>query len=145
DQKHAQKIVFADGRRTELASVSPTVAQPRESKDEEVKAVNVLSKLRDIADPVGETLPRGVSAAIGKNRGNITPIRPPAATKQQEQLVFQGGASSGASGVYLTTQGHVSADGQFMRLSINPVFQPQAIGNGRPQLDVPLIPGIAGR
>jgi hypothetical protein len=35
----------------------------------------------------------------------------------------------------------MSADGQYMRLSVNPVFEPSAMSHGRPQFELPLIPG----
>jgi hypothetical protein len=144
DQQHSLKIVLANGRRTDLAQVVATGGKIRESKDNQVKGENVISKLRSIADPIGDRAPRGVSAAISRYKGAPATITLPPAKSQQDQLVFQSGASSNAGGVYLTTQGHVSADGQFLRLSVNPVFHPAAMGGGRPQFDVPMIPGASG-
>jgi tetratricopeptide (TPR) repeat protein len=145
DRKHSLKIVLANGRRVDMAQVPATAA--RESKVDDVKSEHVLTKLRQIADPVGDSLPRGVAGAIsryGHSPANL-PLPPIPAKSQKDQLVFQDGVGSGANGVYLTTQGHVSADGRFLRLTVNPVFQPAAMNAGRPQFDVPLIPGGSGQ
>ncbi len=142
DQTFSMKIVLANGRRTDLAQVS--TALPRQSKDDAIQAESVMSKLRSIADPVGEQLPRGVAGAIGKYRTSPVVVAPPSG-KENGQLVYQGGASSDASGVYLTTQGYLSADGQSLRIRVNPVFQPGVMGSGRTQVDMPLIPGASDR
>ena len=149
DQKHSLKIVLANGRRQDLAQVNATLSQPGESKVDDIKSESVLSKLRAIADPVAGGMPRGVAGAISKyghsgaSQPTALPLVP--AKSAKDQLVLQGASSSGSNGVYLTTQGHVSADGQFLRLSVNPVFQPSAMSTGRPQFDVPLIPGGSGQ
>ena len=66
----------------------------------------------------------------------------PPKKRDQEQMVFQSGVtSSGSSGVFMTTQAMLSADGQYMRLSVQPVFQPGAMTGARTQVNVPLIPG----
>jgi tetratricopeptide (TPR) repeat protein len=144
DQTETLKITLENGRRTELAQVTPTLANLRpQPKDEEVKGNNILTKLRDMSDSVHSQLPRGIKVGSAKTKSSA-PIVPtlPTAKKQQEQMLYQDGASSSASGgVFVTTQAHLSADGQFVRVSVNPVFQSSAIAKGRPQLDMPLIPG----
>jgi hypothetical protein len=134
-------IKLANGRRTELAAVVPPVAGGQPSWEEEkVKGNNIMGKLRDMADPVHSQLPKGLALGGKTAKGGLPVL--PNAKKQNEQLVYQNGlTSSTGGGMYVTSQAHVSADGQYVRLSVNPVFQPQALSKGPPQFDIPLIPG----
>ena len=145
DQKVTHKFVLASGRRPELAQTAPTVDQPREAKDKDLQVGQAWNKLRALADPVNTsgTLPRGASAGANKGTGGL-PVVPtlPKKSSGPEQMYFQSGVtSSGSAGVYMTTQALLSADGQSMRLSVRPVFQPSAMTGARTQVDVPLIPG----
>ena len=141
DQISSMKFVLANGRRTDLAQVAPP--QARQTVDEEVKGESVLSKLRDIANPVGDRAPRGVAGhrqISGQRGGHYPPRRP---RTNPSNSCSRAGLAPAAGGVYMTTQGHLSADGQYLRLSVNPVFQPSSMGTGRPQFDLPLIPGAS--
>jgi tetratricopeptide (TPR) repeat protein len=142
DQQQTLKIKLDNGRRTELAVVAPTVAATRPSRDDDVKGADVLTKLRDMADSVHSQLPRGIGVGGATAKGRLPALPDPKKAPSQMNLVYQSTVGSAQNGgMVVTTQASVSADGQYMRLSVNPVFQPGAAGNARPKVDLPLIPG----
>jgi hypothetical protein len=102
----------------------------------------VLTKLRELADPVHGSLPRGISSGVSKGKGlqGVIPALAREGKKGPDQVLFQDGISSVGGGMTVTTQARVSADGQ-VRLSVQPVFQPGTIGSGLPRIEMPLIPG----
>jgi tetratricopeptide (TPR) repeat protein len=142
DQQSAVKFVLAGGRRKDVAQITPATLQ-QQARDEQVKNENVLTKLRALADPVHGSLPRGISSGVSKAKGlpGVIPALAKQGNKSSEQVVFQDGISSVGGGMTVTTQARMSADGQYMRLSVQPVFQPGTIGTSAPRIEMPLIPG----
>jgi tetratricopeptide (TPR) repeat protein len=144
DQQNSVKFVLAGGRRKDVAVITPASLQ-RQAKDEQVKNENVLTKLRELADPVQGSLPRGISSGVSNAKGlrGVIPALAQEDKKRQDrgQLVYQDGISGIGGGMTVTTQARVSADGQSMRLSVQPVFQPGTVGNSMPRIEMPLIPG----
>jgi tetratricopeptide (TPR) repeat protein len=143
DQTRTIKFVLATGRRKEVAQVTQPTAQASQVKNDQVKTQNVLSKLRELADPVHTAgMPRGVSAAVNKGKG-MSGVIPALAkeNKSKEVMIYQDGINSVGGGMTVTTQARVTADGQYMRLTVNPVFQAGTLTSGEPRIDLPLIPG----
>jgi hypothetical protein len=62
--------------------------------------------------------------------------------KQSDRLAYQM-AMTTMGGVGLTAHATVSEDQQSMRVSVVPNFQGLANSNGRPVVDLPLIPGAS--
>jgi tetratricopeptide (TPR) repeat protein len=135
--QHTLKIKLDSGRRTEPASVVPTVKALAGAGTEEVRGNHVLEKLRDLADSVHGQLPRGLT--VGTAKGRKAEAAAPRGKPLPEPVVFQGSVT-GAGGVQLTTQAHLAADGQSVRVSIQPVFRPAARAGGAAVV-LPLIPG----
>jgi hypothetical protein len=147
DQQSTVKFVLAGGRRKDVAQITPAGVQQRQGKDEQVKNENVLAKIRELADPVHGAMPRGISSGVSRSKGlqGVIPalVKEGKKSQQQEQVVYQDGISAVGGGMTVTTQARVSADGQYMRLSVQPVFQAGTLGSGSPRIEMPLIPGAS--
>ncbi len=142
DQAGKVKIELKDGRRTAVATVPPPGAQPapREAT-RTAKGGSAMSKLRQLAagDLSEASMPRGGTFTPGTS----APAAPPAPSRSaQPETLFQGGLGSSASGgVNLTAQVQVSRDRRELELRMEPIFQ--SVGNGRPPLNLSVIPGGA--
>jgi tetratricopeptide (TPR) repeat protein len=146
DREATVKFVLADGRRKDVAEVNSAAAQPRQTVDDQAKYENVMTKLRELADPVNRGgLPRGVSSGVSKSKGlqGIIPalVKADEKSKSKEQLIYQDGTSTVGGGMLVTTQTRISPDGQYMRLSLQPVFQPNVGAATAPRINLSLIPG----
>ncbi|HYT89767.1 MAG TPA: hypothetical protein VEL76_13750, partial [Gemmataceae bacterium] len=154
--KTSFKVNLKEGRRTEVAVVSPSSLERPSLKDEEVKERRILDRLRDIADPFYTAPPTGIRGSAGSGRGStdaIAPLSRQAALggtsgrdkerKQAEHVAFQTAiAPGGGSGVSLSATATVSPDQQYLRLSVTPMFRTSGATMPRPAAsNVPLIPG----
>jgi hypothetical protein len=138
DQRQVVQVKLTEGRRTTMATVPPP---QRTEAAEETSRRSVYDKLRELVNP-----DYSASKVIRSGGGAFTPgARLPSATdggarKQPERRVFQTSIPpQGGSGVNLAAQGRLSADQQYLRLSVTPVFQ-TASGKGA-AVNLPLIPG----
>jgi len=143
EQRQIVKVTLSEGRRTSLAVVPPPASRRAAAAEEISSGGNVYQKLRELVDPDysaarvmrGGTYSPGASLPNVRDRGTTR--------KQAEHNVFQTGIQTqqGGNGVNLAAQARLSADENYLRLSVNPVFQ-TANGQG-PAVNLPLIPGAA--
>jgi tetratricopeptide (TPR) repeat protein len=136
DQGGAFKVTLQEGRRTELAHVPPLGAQPRRAASQlQARTGSMLTKLRELAHP-------DFSAALGPQRPVVASPGNSARPRQSssEAKVYETGhAARSSSGMNLTTQLRMSADGREANLVMQPVFQ--AVNAGRTAVNLSVIPG----
>jgi tetratricopeptide (TPR) repeat protein len=135
DREHTLKVQLEGGRRTSAASIPPDAAYKRpENKDQVSQSSQIMTKLRDLADP--EFNESNSSRSWGANP------RQPLNRNQSEQVAYQTRVSPFLpNSIDLTAQAVVSADRRYVRLSVAPVFQ-TVTGLGPPvPVNIPLIPG----
>jgi von Willebrand factor type A domain len=139
------KVNLQDGRRKEVASVPPRapvqLEEPRGTGT--AQGESALGQLRDLANPsasVAKGTPQAAVAGMGRPAGTATAVRPPQRSAN-DQLLFQERVTPfNSRGVDLVAQAELTSDGQFVRLSVNPVFAPGA-GKDGPLVETPVIPG----
>lgn len=132
-----------EGRRTELAYVSPPSLRPT-SRSEKIRMVSkdVGTQLRDIADPEVTGFQRGTSIASG-----AIPIEmeAPAPSKNDgnDKILYQTRVQSFMKNAMdVTTQVVLSSDRRSMRVSVTPVFESTAnIKPGATVVNSSVIPG----
>jgi tetratricopeptide (TPR) repeat protein len=144
-EKQPVTVTLENGRRTEPAAVPPPAALelPRD-REEEARTSQVLTQLRNLADPEISSVDTGIRGGFSMYG---TPSRPQLPTRMPErssaeQLAYQTKvASPVGNSAALTTRASLTADRNFVRLSLSPLFD--TLKNGRPQAAVynPLIPG----
>lgn len=143
--KVVHTFTLEEGRRTEPAVVPPPEVQRPTTP--ETKEAHILSKLRALADPVYGAQPvvmrSGMAAPLALGRREVAQMPPPAKDLKTGSLAFQNAIPGAAySGVGLTTRAEVSSDQRHLRLSVIPNFTTlPGLSGGRPNLDLPLIPG----
>jgi hypothetical protein len=139
DREYILKVKLDGGRRKSSADIPPDSAYKRpETKEEVLKTSEVLTKLRDLADPefTGENAPR----TWGTPRGT-QPAGVPGNRKQSEQVAYQGRVSPFFNeSVDMTVQATVSADRRYVRLNVSPTFR-LVTPSTTAVFSVPLIPG----
>ena len=142
--KNAPLVVKVnEGRRTELAYVSPPSLRPT-SRSEKIRMVSkdVGTQLRDIADPEVTGFQRGTSIASG-----AIPIEmeAPAPSKNDgnDKILYQTRVQSFMKNAMdVTTQVVLSSDRRSMRVSVTPVFESTAnIKPGATVVNSSVIPG----
>ncbi|PHX63852.1 MAG: hypothetical protein CK551_03905, partial [Planctomycetaceae bacterium] len=142
--KNAPLVVKVnEGRRTELAYVSPPSLRPT-SRSEKIRMVSkdVGTQLRDIADPEVTGFQRGTSIASG-----AIPIEmeAPAPSKNDgnDKILYQTRVQSFMKNAMdVTTQVVLSSDRRSMRVSVTPVFESTAnIKPGTTVVNSSVIPG----
>ena len=142
--KNAPLVVkVAEGRRKELAYVSPPSLRPS-SRSEKIRMVSkdIGTQLRDIADPEVTGFQRGTSIASG-----AIPIEmeAPAANKNDgnDKILYQTRVQSFMKNAMdMTTQVVLSSDRRSMRVSVTPVFESTAnIKPGATVVNSSVIPG----
>jgi hypothetical protein len=140
DQKQIVKVTLAEGRRTTLAVVPPP--QRAETVEENERRSSVYEKLRQLVDPdyASAKVMRGGAYTPGAQLPTI-PERN-VRGKQPERRVFQTGLQAqGGQSVNMAAQARLSADQNYLRVSVTPVFQ--TANRQGPAVNLPLIPGGA--
>jgi hypothetical protein len=134
------KSKLEDGRRHTLASVPPashwqTVQEPLPAED----SSKVMSKLRELAFPEFAGV-QADSAPRMEGRSGTPGAQPAAAALNRNQPERVAGQLTMTSpgGFGWNARAGLSADGRYLRLSINPVFEGV---NAPPALDLSPIPG----
>ena len=145
DQNAPIKITVKDGRRTELATVSPAASRHPEAVREE-QASNTFQDLRALAQPnfYGAAGPRGGAGTPGARIPSVSSPRPARDSKSsiaptpiaQNAFIPPGGA-----GVQMTTQLRESADHRSMDVVIRPFFDAINAASNRPPINLSVIPG----
>jgi tetratricopeptide (TPR) repeat protein len=134
------KVKFDGGRRTALAVIPPPAVQQRtEAKDDPVRTVSAMEKLRDVADPYFVGSMRGLSGSAGRPAA-LTREQALAPSKKLDNVLYQNGVSpQGGPGLNLNTQ-VVDVPGQGPGVTVRPVWQRGAFipRNGS------TLPGIPG-
>jgi hypothetical protein len=155
------KFTLKEGRRTQPAEVTAAAAVRREDlKDEQVKERRILTRLREVADPLYVSGPPvRLSASAGVAPRQPTPWSRPnsamgagpapptgaalEAAKARERLAFQTAVPQrGGSGVSLAATASVAPDQSYVRVRLNPQFQSGPEGTAsRPRGGLGVIPG----
>jgi tetratricopeptide (TPR) repeat protein len=142
--KNAPLVVkVAEGRRTELAYVSPPSLRPT-SRSEKIRMVSkdIGTQLRDIADPEVTGFQRGTSIASG---AIPVEMEAPASNKNDgnDKILYQTRVQSFMKNAMdMTTQVVLSSDRRSMRVSVTPVFESTAnIKPGATVVNSSVIPG----
>jgi len=156
NNKSTLKVNLKEGRRIELAVVSPSALERPALKEEDVKERRILDRLRDIADPYYTAPPTGIRGSAGAGRASAEPAAPltrkaaldmasnrDKERKQAEHIAFQTAMTPPGSGMNLSATATVSADQQYLRLSVTPMFRTSGATMPRPASNFPLIPGGA--
>jgi hypothetical protein len=134
DKAATVKVMLSEGRRTALASVSPTTVPPRKTTAPRVDHVSAVHKLRALAHDGfsgGTAEVRGAAMTPGVTTSSPTLVQPMRSS-------YQTGIAGAA--VNLTAQVKVGPDGA-AALVMQPVFQ--TVTGGPSALNVPAIPGSA--
>ncbi|MFN4258536.1 MAG: hypothetical protein ACK4RK_04515, partial [Gemmataceae bacterium] len=141
---NGQKLTFKldEGRRTALASVPLTLPQRRAETQAGLSAGNrSLIKLRSLVEPEfnnidEEKLMGGVAGSGFEVPKPITP------TQALEHFSYQGKVPSFVNDALdMTAKATVSADGSYVRLTLQPAFETASRLQARPVITNPVIPG----
>ena len=144
DNNATVKIKLTQGRRTDLASVSPAASRRHTQTASEPKGGSAFDDLRSVANPnffgaLGASSgPRGSagapnqmpSALAARDSQNKSPMAP----------IAQNSINPPGGGVQMTTQVRVSADQRSMDMVIRPFFDMANRAN-RPAVNLSGIPG----
>ncbi|MFO0865566.1 MAG: hypothetical protein U0744_13105 [Gemmataceae bacterium] len=139
DQKKVVVVKLAEGRRNELAVLSPANLQ-RRAKDEDTKTSSIWSKLRDVSfgDFSNATVRGGAgTTGIHAQGGAATEKIDPAPSVQSALN------ARNTLGVPLTGSLRMSSTGRDLELLMQPVFQ--NVREGRPAVNLSVIPGAKDR
>jgi tetratricopeptide (TPR) repeat protein len=135
------RVELDGGRRTSATSVPPSAMAVRTVKKAQREDPDrVFNILRSMADPVfasGGNRMKGGTSAAGTMTDALgdTPDTESVAEMNRQTKV----ASALASGVEMTQQTQVSADGRSLKVSLAPVFQ--AVSAGDVGVNLPTVPG----
>ncbi len=139
-QGKSVKVVLKNGRRTELAVVSPANQVKRQEAARDDLPTNPWVKLRRLAFPDfagARTVAGGAGSRGAMQAPLLTRPRQGKAMAINEAPLLQGAIRG--SGVNLTTELRPSADGREFEMRMQPIFQ--AMGGGRSTMNFNVIPG----
>ena len=151
DQNEPIKITLKDGRRTELATVSPAATERPEAVREEQQASQIRSRTltNTVANPT--YLPSATGPCAAKRGDALGGARVPtvsslAAKDSKNKAVPTTVAQNafiptGGGGVQMTTQMRVSADQRNVDMVIRPFFDSINAATNRPAINLSVIPG----
>jgi tetratricopeptide (TPR) repeat protein len=144
DRSHQLKIAVADGRRTTMAVVPPTLPN-RRTEDQPNERARAVSKLRALAsgsyNEMDVGMRGGMASVGGQAAQQRTPANPQTANAVEEVAYQTKVAGFVSNSMDLTAQARVSADRRYVRLSMAPVFQTMSSNQAVPAVTNPLIPG----
>jgi hypothetical protein len=143
DKNLTFKVKLKDGRRTELASVSPAANQRHEPVRPQRES-NPFYDLRASANPnfYGASGPRGGGGTLG---GSIPSVSSLAAKDSQNKAppttIMQNAVNPAGGGVQMTAQVRMNPDQRNYDMVIRPFFDAAALRSGRPAVNLSVIPG----
>ena len=140
DQNAPIKVRLKDGRRTDLATVSPAANQRHTTKVE--RETSAFNELRSVANPnfFGAVGPRGSAGTGGPNVPSVASLAArDSKSKAAPTTVSQNAINPVGGGVQMTTQVRLSADQRSMDMVIRPFFQ-SVTGSGRAS-NLSVVPG----
>jgi tetratricopeptide (TPR) repeat protein len=141
DQTAMIKVTLKDGRRTELATVSPA-ATVRHTQASVQTAGNAFNDLRAVANPAyygNAGGPRGGSSSNMPNVPSVASLAAKDSKNKAPTTLVQNSINPGNGGVQMTAQLRVSADQRSMDMVIRPFFQ--SVNAARSGVNFSAIPG----
>jgi tetratricopeptide (TPR) repeat protein len=135
-------INLKDGRRTELASVSPAAEVRRETVKGEAQR-NVFNDLRTVASAnfLGASGPRGGAGTPGAWSPSALAAKDSKNKQQASTTLAQNTVNAPGGAVQMTAQMRLSSDQNRLDMVIRPFFDAVSARENRPPVTLPGIPG----
>ncbi len=145
DKTATFKINLKEGRRTEMATVSPSAQKPHTRVSADGKETNAFNDLRMMANPSfygTVSSPRGSAGAPGQTPSVASLAAKNSKSKSAASVpVLQNAVSPNGSGVPMTTQMRLNPESRNYDLIIRPFFASVNAGQNRPAVNLSVIPG----
>jgi tetratricopeptide (TPR) repeat protein len=150
DMKVSRTIVvkFADGRRTEAATVPPPVVmKPPKDQEESSSTSRILTQLSALVDPEITAVEAGIRGGVSLygQRGETQVPSFLAQRKSPEQLTYQTRLTPfTGNGADVLAQATLTSDRSQLRLSLSPLFNTLTGTRNQSTFRNPLLPGAPG-
>jgi tetratricopeptide (TPR) repeat protein len=143
DKTTTFKVKLKDGRRTELATVSPAAQRGHEARGQQ--EANAFRDLRAIANPnfYGAAGPRGSAGTPGLTTSVAAMAAKDSKNKTAPTTVMQNSINPTGGAVQMTAQVRLNHDQRNYDMVIRPFFDAAALRTGRPAVNLSAIPGGA--